>query len=70
MIDLLSIMIDREVLHKSGTQDRPSLKYLDDRPVIPNTERMGFGEDRGGEKLRLSGVVNTLSSITHYHHRN
>ena len=42
-------------------QDRPLVKYLDDRPVVENTGRNGSGEVRGGDKLKFSGVVDTLS---------
>ena len=36
-------------------QDRPFVKYLDDRPVVENTGRNGSGEVRGGDKLKFSG---------------
>ena len=42
-------------------QDRPFVNYLDDRPVVENTGRNGSGEGRGGDKLKFSGVVDTLS---------
>ena len=48
-------------VHKRGNQDRPFVKYLDDRPVVEHTGRNGSGEVRGGDKLKFSGVVDTLS---------
>ena len=42
-------------------KDRPFVNYLDDRPVVENTGRNGSGVGRGGDKLKFSGVVDTLS---------
>ena len=60
-------MIYPEVVHKIGNQYRPFVKYLDDRPVVEYTGRMGSGEVWGGDKLKFPGVVDTLSRLSAVH---